>query len=141
MTTPNNSAPPLLSAAADLLECVGELPPLNVTQSVLAGVLITPASLAASEDDQEAVVQGIATGMRWPLRWLAGDDGWITSETVSNVRIEAIAAPLRRAGARDPLTRSTAVTAAEHAALLRALVDVPPGRPHSRHAKASHPRQ
>ncbi|MGI5290125.1 hypothetical protein ACQEVF_43235 [Nonomuraea polychroma] len=65
MTTPQPSLPPLLSAAAELLEPVGELPPLNVTcnvtQSMLAGILISPASLSAGEADQDAVVNGIAT--------------------------------------------------------------------------------
>ncbi|MFG1709848.1 hypothetical protein ACFLIM_42445 [Nonomuraea sp. M3C6] len=68
---PRGFAPSLLSAATELLERVGELPPLSVTcniASVLAGVLATPASLAASEDDQSAVVHGIARAMRWPCR-------------------------------------------------------------------------
>jgi hypothetical protein len=46
MTTLDSSLPSLLSAAADLLEGVGERPPLSVTcniaDTVLARVVVTP---------------------------------------------------------------------------------------------------
>lgn len=116
----------LLTVAARVLDRAGELPPVTIVcrpaEAVLPQLVLTPASLGMSEEDQSAVVTAVASGMGWPWHSLAGGDGWTSTGTVDGVQVQALAAPLSGCSSEPP-ARSTDVTTAEHAELLRALID------------------
>jgi hypothetical protein len=116
----------LLAVAARVLDWAGELPPLTVTCSpaerLLPPLTLTPASLGMREDDQAALVRAVAATMGWPLRRLPEvEGGWTSTGTVDGVVVQALAAPL--SGVVDLEARITDATTAEHAELLRALID------------------
>lgn len=117
----------LLTVAARVLDRAGDLPPVTVTCSpserFLPPVTVTPASLAMADDDQADIARTVASRMGWPLRPLSEGDGWISTGTVDGVEVQAIAAPLSGGTSSEALTRATDVTTAEHAELLRTLVD------------------
>lgn len=125
--------PALLAAAARVLEAAGELPPLVVGcapgQRFLPPVTLTPGS-TLSAADQHALPAEVAARLGWPLRRLSqmpGDDGRAPSGTVCGVTVEALAMPmvlnLDRHRTRAVPTDGASVTTAQHAALLRDLVD------------------
>ncbi|MDP9850338.1 hypothetical protein [Streptosporangium lutulentum] len=129
MTSSARSLPPLLSAAATLLQRVGELLPVSVTCQLthpsLAPVTLTPASLHMSRDDQHAVVKAIATALGWSCRRLPNvDGGWVADGRIDGIPVEALAAPITwTSTSGERAVRGTGITTADHAALLLDLVD------------------
>lgn len=116
--------PVLLAAAATLLERVGEVPPLCVdlrpAERWLPPVTLSPVSLNLPPLQQAALVYKVAERMGWALRDVERDALAVTG-TIDGIAVEIMAAPLP--GVRGTYGRKSQITTAEHAALLRALVD------------------
>jgi hypothetical protein len=112
--------PALLTAAAHVLDQVGELPPVMVTcnanETLLPPLTFTPASLGMAQDDQDRVVHTVAAAMGWSARHLAAPgDGWVADGRVDGIEAQVLAAPLR-SDTGEPMVRTTNATTAEHAA-------------------------
>lgn len=121
----------LLAIAASVLDATGPAPAATVTclprERFLPAITLTPASLGMSVEEQFALPRLVAERMGWPLQPLSTTDGYASTGTLEDVRVQALAAPMPSTS-RAPLARGH-VTTAEHAELLRALVDWAAGLP------------
>ncbi|WP_435113726.1 hypothetical protein [Nocardiopsis synnemataformans] len=118
--------PDLLTAAAHVLDQTGELPSVTITcnpgEQFLPAVVLTPASLGMDAHAQAEMVRTVAQALGWSTERFHDGQRWSTTGQVDEVEVQANAAPLRTGFGRE-LARTSDVSTAEHATLLRDLVD------------------
>ena len=116
----------LLEVAARVLEAGGELPPVRVTcepGGTLAPVTVSPADPYMAAAAQVEIVEAVAGVLgRLVNRVDAGDAAWHVAGRVDGTDVEAVAVLLTGAGF-TPTARVSAVSTADHARLLRDLID------------------